>query len=98
MKYRRSGQVFAGAPGELNMPLLSFDVDGMTTGGCAFVIQRALGKLDGISQSGVTLRPAVATVVTDPNRITPAQIELAISRLGYVVKARSKGHDQTASL
>lgn len=78
------------------MSLLSFDVDGMTTGGCTFIVQRALGKLDGISQSGVTLRPAVATVVTDPNRITPAQIELAISQLGYLVKVRPKGHDQTA--
>ena len=71
------------------MQTLSFDIDGMTCGGCTGSVQRALTKLDGISHVEVSLSPGVATVVIDPTRVTSAQIESAISRLGYPVKAKS---------
>ena len=70
------------------MQTLSFDVSGMTCGGCTGSVQRALSKIDGVSHAEVTLNPAVATVVTDPTRITPVQIESAIGQLGYPAKAR----------
>ncbi len=70
------------------MQTFSFDVSGMTCGGCTGSVQRTLSKLDGISHAEVTLRPGVATVSADPSRITAAQIESAISRLGYPAKAR----------
>ena len=70
------------------MQTLSFDVSGMTCGGCTGSVQRALSKIDGVSHAEVTLRPGVATVVTDPARVTPAQIESAITQLGYPAKAR----------
>ncbi|MBC7602540.1 MAG: heavy-metal-associated domain-containing protein [Ramlibacter sp.] len=70
------------------MQTLSFDVNGMTCGGCTGSVQRALGKLDGISHVEVSLSPGVATVVADPARVTPAQIESAISQLGYPAKVR----------
>ena len=70
----------------------SFDVSGMTCGGCTGSVQRALSQVDGVSHAEVTLRPGVATVVTDPARVTPAQIESAITRLGYPAHARL-GHD-----
>ena len=38
------------------MQTLSFDVSGMTCGGCTGSVQRTLSKLDGISQAEVTLR------------------------------------------
>ena len=70
------------------MQTLSFDVSGMTCGGCTGSVQRVLSKIDGVSHAEVTLRPGVATVVTDPARVTSAQIESAITGLGYTAKAR----------
>ncbi len=70
------------------MQTLSFDVNGMTCGGCTGSVQRTLSQIDGISHAEVTLRPGVATVVTDPARMTPAQIESTITRLAYPTKVR----------
>lgn len=78
------------------MQTLSFDVNGMTCGGCTGSVQRALSKLDGITHAEVTLSPGVATVVVDPTRVTPAQIESAISQLGYPAKARPTGPSEQA--
>ena len=74
------------------MQTLSFDVNGMTCGGCTGSVQRALSKLDGVSHAEVTLRPGVATVMVDPTRVTPTQIESAITQLGYPAKARPTAH------
>ena len=74
------------------MQTLSFDVNGMTCGGCTGSVQRTLSKLDGISHAEVTLSPGVATVVADPARVTPAQIESAIAELGYPAKVRPAAH------
>ena len=70
------------------MQTLKFDVTGMTCGGCTGSVQRALNKIDGVSHAEVSLRPGIATVVTDPVRVTPAQIESAITGLGYPAKVR----------
>ena len=78
------------------MQTLSFDVNGMTCGGCTGSVQRALGKLDGISHAEVTLNPGVATVVIDPTKVTPAQIESAISHLGYPARAKPAAHGEQA--
>ena len=71
------------------MQTLSFDVSGMTCGGCTGSVQRALSKIDGVNQAEVTLQPGVATVVVDAARVTSAQLEAAITRLGYPAKART---------
>jgi copper chaperone len=70
------------------MQTLSFDVTGMTCGGCTGSVQRALSKLDGITDAKVSLSPGLATVVIDPARVTSSQIESAISLMGYPAKAR----------
>lgn len=79
------------------MQTLSFDVSGMSCGGCTGSVQRALKKLDGISHAEVTLNPGIATVVVDPTRVTPAQIESAISRMGYPAKARPAMYGERAT-
>ena len=71
------------------MQTLSFDVAGMTCGGCTGSVQRTLSQLSGISHAEVTLAPGVATVVADPTLVTPAQIESAITGLGYPAKVRA---------
>jgi copper chaperone len=78
------------------MQTLSFDVTGMTCGGCTGSVQRALSKLDGITQAEVSLSPGAATVVIDPAKVTPAQIESAISQLGYPAKARPTAQSEQA--
>ena len=78
------------------MQTLSFDVNGMTCGGCTGSVQRALSKLNGISHAEVCLSPGVATVVIDPTKVTPAQIESAITHLGYPAKAKSTAHTEQA--
>jgi copper chaperone len=70
------------------MQTFSFDISGMTCGGCTGSVQRALSRIDGVSHAEVTLRPGIATVVADAARVTAAQIESAISGLGYPAKAR----------
>jgi copper chaperone len=68
------------------MQTLKFDVHGMTCGGCTDSVQRALGKIDGVSHVDVSLSPGSATLEADPTRVTPAQIEAAIGNLGYQAK------------
>ena len=73
------------------MQTFIFDVRGMTCGGCTGSVQRALGKIDGVSHAEVTLRPGVATMTADPARVTAARIEAAISALGYAATLRPAG-------
>lgn len=68
------------------MQILKFDVHGMTCGGRTSSVQRALSKIDGVSHVDVTLQPGSATVEADTARVTPGQIEAAISGLGYPAK------------
>ena len=79
------------------MQTLSFDVSGMTCGGCTGSVQRALSKIDGVSNAEVTLHPGVASVVVDPERVTSSQIEAAITGLGYRAKARPAAQSEHAS-
>ena len=71
------------------MQTFSFDVSGMTCGGCTGSVQRALSKIEGVSHAEVTLRPGTATVVTDSERVTPSQIVSAISALGFPAQVRA---------
>ncbi len=65
------------------MQTMHFDVHGMTCGGCTGSVQRALSRLDGVSHVDVTLSPGTATMQADTERISAAQIEHAITGLGY---------------
>ena len=71
------------------MQTLNFDISGMTCGGCAGSVKRALGTLPGVSHAEITLHPGSAAVTVDPDRITPAQIEVAITGLGYPARQRN---------
>jgi copper chaperone len=68
------------------MQTLQFDVLGMTCSGCTGSVQRVLSQIDGVSHVDVSLSPGSATLETDATRVTPAQIEAAISGLGYRAK------------
>ena len=68
------------------MQTLKFDVHGMTCGGCTGSVQRALSKIEGVSHVDVALSPGSATLEADTSRVTPGQIEAAITSLGYQAK------------
>ena len=76
------------------MQTISFDIKGMSCGGCTGSVQCTLSKLDGISHAEVTLHPGAATVSADPARVTAAQIESAIATLGYSAKARPPAQEE----
>ena len=78
------------------MQTFSFDVSGITCGGCIGSVQRTLGKTDGVGHAEVTLLPGIATVTGDPARVTAVQIEAAIARLGHAATLRPAGHAQRA--
>ena len=75
------------------MQTITFDVHGMSCGGCTGSVQRALAKLDGVSHVEVTL-PGTAIVHADQSRIAPVQIESAITNLGYAAEFRSVALDE----
>lgn len=68
------------------MQTFKFDIYGMTCGGCAAGVRRAVSSLDGVDQVEVALKPGSATVLADPSRVTPRQIMSAISALGHLAK------------
>lgn len=80
------------------MQTLSFDVDGMTCGGCTGSVQRTRSQLSGISHAEVTLKPGVATVVADPALVSAAQIEFVIAGLGYRAKVRASSDQGTPAV
>ncbi len=73
----------------MTMKTLTFDVHGMTCGGCTSSVKRALGKLDGVNSVDVTLQPGTATMQADTDVVTSAQIESAITTLGYQVNVHT---------
>ena len=73
--------------------MLTFDINGMTCGGCTAGVQRALANVEGVSQVGVTLSPGLASVVADLNCVTAAEIESIITRMGFTARVRSTAPD-----
>ncbi|TWO73011.1 heavy-metal-associated domain-containing protein [Caenimonas sedimenti] len=75
------------------MQTLSFDVGGMTCGGCRVKVEHRLGQLAGVSQAMVDLQPGLATVVIDPALASPAQVISAINEARFSATARTTGAD-----
>ena len=75
------------------MQTMTFDIHGMTCGGCVGAVQRTLQKIDGVSDIQVSLRPGQATLQVDPLRVSAVQIEAIIAKLGYQAKFRPSAID-----
>ena len=74
------------------MDTLKLDVRGMTCGGCSARVQHVLGRLEGVGQIDVQLPPGSLTVVVDPTRVTLAQIEAAIAKVGFYATLSTTGN------
>ena len=76
------------------MQYLTFNIQGMTSANCANTLSQMLKKLKGVRRVEVTLEPGTAIVRADTARIKPAQIQAAVSALGFegnlVVHARGR--------
>jgi Cu+-exporting ATPase len=65
---------------------VTFPVTGMTCASCVRRIEKALGKLDGVSAANVNLATEKATVTYDPHLATPETLKAAIEKAGYGVR------------
>lgn len=64
---------------------VSFDVAGMTCGGCSGKVKRALAKIDGVSTSKVCHKSDHAEVVFDPSKTCAGTVEKAITASGFKI-------------
>ena len=71
------------------MQSMTFDIHGMTCGGCVGSVKRALQKVDGVSDVDVSLNPGQAIVNADVSLASAAQILAAVTKLGYHANLRS---------
>jgi P-type Cu+ transporter len=63
--------------------VLRVGVAGMTCASCSARVERALGRLDGVSEAAVNLATEQATVHFDPAKLTPVGVLDAIRDAGY---------------
>ena len=64
---------------------ISLPIEGMTCASCVRRVERALQKVDGVSEASVNLATEKATIAFDPARADLAQLTSAIENAGYKV-------------
>src|SRR5688500_204242 len=69
------------APGELTLP-----IEGMTCASCVRRVEKALTKVEGVSEASVNLATEKAKVVYDPQATTLEAMKKAVERAGYGVR------------
>jgi copper chaperone CopZ len=62
---------------------VTLKVEGMTCSACAFAVEVALRKLEGVKAATVSRAENRAVVDFDPVEVTPQQMVDAINKLGY---------------
>ncbi len=73
----------AAAPDRSGLKLLALDVEGMTCASCSARVERALGKLPGVSDASVNLATERAELHYDPHATDIQRIADAIRDTGY---------------
>ncbi|MFQ5740265.1 MAG: heavy-metal-associated domain-containing protein [Acidobacteriota bacterium] len=68
----------------------TFEVTGMTCGGCAVGVKMAVKKLEGVHKVEASYQEGQAVVWYDPAKVKPDQIVAAIENLGYQAELRKK--------
>jgi len=69
------------------MQTITFNVGGMTCGGCVASVTRVLKSMQGVGDVAVTLAPPQARVTFDAATANAAQLNAAIEDAGYDVVA-----------
>ncbi len=73
----------------------TFDIEGMTCGGCEAGVKLKVKKLDGVTSVDASYDDGTAVVTYDPEKVTPEQIIAAIGELGYDAELREDGGTTT---
>ena len=60
-------------------------IGGMTCASCVRRVEKALAKVEGVSEAGVNLATERATVKYDPMKVDMAALKAAVERAGYTV-------------
>lgn len=74
----------------------SFSINGMHCASCVNLLERALKKVDGVSQANVNLATAKATVTYDPQKVTDEHLSSAVANVGYqaMINKELKSEDE----
>ncbi|MDP3732936.1 MAG: heavy metal translocating P-type ATPase, partial [Candidatus Daviesbacteria bacterium] len=79
----------------MNTQTKTFPIKGMHCASCVRLIEKAVGKLDGVSACNVNLATNKATISFDPQKVSDQKITLAVESVGY--KIISGSHSAEAS-
>jgi len=63
---------------------ISFLLEGIRCASCIWLIERILGRLDGVAEARVNYGTHRVRVRFDPQRLTPAELFAAAGRIGYL--------------
>ncbi len=66
----------------------TFEVEGMTCGGCESGVKLKVKRLEGVTRVDASYKEGTATVTYKPKEVTPEKIVAAIEELGYAAKLR----------
>ena len=69
------------------MQTVTFNIDGMTCGGCVKSVTKVLNDLDGVRSATVSLENKNAQVEFDEGKIQMAQLVEAVEDAGYDARA-----------
>ena len=69
------------------MQTVTFNIDGMTCGGCVKSVTKVLNDLDGVHSATVSLENKNAQVEFDEGKIQMAQLVEAVEDAGYDARA-----------
>jgi copper chaperone CopZ len=64
-------------------------LEGLTCAACKFAVKAALKSLDGVEQVDVSYEERKATVVYDPEAVTPQQLVEAVNATGFHAELQS---------
>lgn len=78
-----------------NSKEVTMQITGMTCAACSTRIEKVLNKMDGVEQANVNLAVETAKVQFDPNKITVADLESRVEKLGYGVISEKAEFDIT---
>jgi Cu+-exporting ATPase len=87
----------APAPASATEATVALALVGMTCASCALVIEKALGKLAGVSAAAVNLAAESASVTFDPNMIGVDDLISAVKAAGYEAVVKTDAAEKSKS-
>jgi len=70
----------------------SFDIDGMTCANCALRVEKALGKLPGVTEASVNFALERADIRALPGQVGDEDVIAAVEKAGYHAVSRNKSN------